>query len=156
MVVDAASHKAPSIQVRKQISGVSAASLSSLTLSSSVRIASWPLPLEDYGVATGLSPSPRVLSSSTRSRIERHPPLSLNHLLSYSSPLSLLVHLLSLFHVGCLSVHPRFLRVSYWSFFKITRMYSLILFLILYFILFFYLITPSLSFSSFFLYLSKI
>lgn len=83
------------------------------TLSSSVRIASWPLPLEDYGVATGLSPSPRVLSSSTRSRIERHPPLS-----EPPSHIPLYCHFLCifsrLFHVAYLIVHPRheLLRLS--------------------------------------------
>lgn len=120
----------PSIQVRKQISGrrISRLSLHLYVLPppfshglSSVCVVLWSLPLEDYGVRTGLS-SPRVLSSSTRSRTEASAALfsstfTSSHLPSHCSP----VHL-RLLHVGCLPARPRheLSRPSYRGSFKTT------------------------------------
>lgn len=127
-----------SIQVRKQISGRRISRLS-LLLSLSLflarvrhlppRLASatprfllayvapWPLSLEDYGVGTCLS-SPRVLSSSTRSRAPRHPsplshppPSSPSLSLSHSSYLSRArsLSLSFILVVVCTSSTPRWL-----------------------------------------------
>lgn len=104
MVVDAASHGIIDPGSKADIRPAYQPPLPSprRPLPSSHRVVPWSLPLEDYGVGTSLS-SPRVLSSSTRSRAEASAALSSAFSsLSYPSPLSPLVHL-DLLHVGSAS-----------------------------------------------------
>lgn len=94
MVVDAASHGIIDPGSKADIRPAYQLPLPSpqCPLFTLLRVVPWSLPLEDYSVGTSLS-SPRVLSSSTRSRAEASAALSSTFsFLIYPSPLSPLVH----------------------------------------------------------------
>jgi len=122
MVVDAASHGIIDPDSKADIRPAYQPPLPSprRPLPSSPRVVPWSLPLEDYGVGTSLS-SPRVLSSSTRSRAEAS---------ALSSAFSSLISLATVSSRAprstirwlCLLAHPRhkLSRLSYRDFFKTT------------------------------------
>lgn len=125
MVVDAASHGIIDPGSKADIRPAYQPPLPSphRPLPSSHHVVPWSLALEDY-VGTSLS-SPRVLSSSTRSRAEASAALS--SFSAFSSLISLATVASrapqSTPHWLCLLAHPRhkLSRLSYRSFFKTTR-----------------------------------
>lgn len=98
MVVDAASHGIIDPGSKADIRPAYQPPLPSprRPLPSSHRVVPWSLPLEDYGVGTSLS-SPRVLSSSTRSRAEASAALS--------SAFSSLSHIPRHCRLSCISIY---------------------------------------------------